>query len=188
MKIGSLFAGIGGIELGFQQNGFEIKWANEIDEKASITYKTNFKHTLYIQDLRTFHAPSKIDILTAGFPCQAFSIAGLQKGFNDDRGNIFFEILRIIDEANPSILFLENVKNLTSHDRGRTFSIIKKSLEGKGFNLYAKVLNTKDFGIPQNRERIYIVGFKQNITKEFKFPKPLSLEKNNSRYVRKKYT
>ncbi|WP_255298145.1 DNA cytosine methyltransferase [Campylobacter helveticus] len=131
MKIGSLFAGIGGIELGFKKAGFKTAWAVEIDEKACITYKANHKHKIINSDLAKvdLKSLSKIDILTAGFPCQAFSVAGYRKGFNDERGNVFFEILRYLKHFKPEIIFLENVKNLFKHDEGRTFATIKKELQ-----------------------------------------------------------
>ncbi len=105
LTVGGLFAGIGGIELGFKKAGFEISWANEVDKHACITYRKNHKHTLFERDLKELQTNEvdKIDILTGGFPCQAFSVAGYQKGFNDDRGNIFFEILRFIDDLNPQV-------------------------------------------------------------------------------------
>jgi len=180
MTVGSLFAGIGGIELGFIQNGFEILWANEIDKNAVITYKENFNHKLYHQDIKTLNEKEveKVDIITAGFPCQAFSIAGYQKGFCDERGNLFFEILRFIDAVEPSVIFLENVKNLKSHDKGNTYKVIKESLEERGYYLKDAILNSCDYGVPQNRERIYIVGFKDKKAYEaFSFPKPIPLKK-----------
>ncbi len=178
-NVGGLFGGIGGIELGFKKAGFPISWANEIDKNASITYRLNHKHKLYEKDLKELDTKEveNIKILTGGFPCQAFSIAGYRKGFNDDRGNIFFEILRFIDDLKPSIIFLENVKNLQSHDEGRTFKIIKSELEDRGYFLNYKVLNSAEYGnVPQNRERIYIVGFKdKNVCENFDFPKQKKL-------------
>ncbi len=181
LKVGGLFAGIGGIELGFKKAGFEISWANEIDQKACITYRLNHPHQLFekdIKDLKT-NEVEKIDILTGGFPCQAFSVAGYRKGFEDERGNIFFEILRFIDDLNPKILFLENVKNLQNHDNGKTFKRIVYELESRGYFLKYKVLNSAQYAnIPQNRERIYIVGFIDKKTYEnFQFPKPKKLLK-----------
>jgi len=180
-KIGGLFAGIGGIELGFKKAGFSISWANEIDSKAAITYRKNHKHKLYEKDLKDLRTDEvgKINILTGGFPCQAFSVAGYRKGFNDDRGHVFFEILRFIDDLEPEILFLENVKNLIGHDKGRTFEIIKDELESRGYYLNYKVLNTAEYSnVPQNRERIYIVGFKdKKVCDRFDFPKPKKLTK-----------
>lgn len=178
-NVGGLFGGIGGIELGFKKAGFPISWANEIDKNAAITYRLNHKHKLYERDLKELDTKEveKINILTGGFPCQAFSIAGYRKGFKDDRGNIFFEILRFIDDLEPKIVFLENVKNLQSHDKGRTFEIIKSELQDRGYNLDYKVLNSADYGnVPQNREWIYIVGFKdKNVFEKFRFPKQKKL-------------
>jgi len=180
-NVGGLFSGIGGIELGFKKAGFEILWANEIDKHAAITYRLNHNHNLFEKDLKNLDTKEvqKVDILTAGFPCQAFSIAGNRKGFKDDRGNIFFEILRFIDDLEPSVIFLENVKNLQSHDKGRTFKIIKKELKNRKYFLNYKVLNSADYGnVPQNRERIYIVGFKdKTVFDKFSFPKQKKLTK-----------
>lgn len=187
--VGSLFAGVGGICLGFQNaktqtSGFNISWANEIDEFACETYRTNFSHTLlegdinlvlnpqnsddfdYYSDLKEKLLQNPIDILNGGFPCQAFSIAGEQKGFNDERGNLFMAFVDIISELDnkfsqkPRILFLENVKNLKSHDKGRTYSIIKEKLQNCGYTIKEIILNTMTYSnLPQNRERIYIIGF-----------------------------
>lgn len=179
LKIGSLFAGIGGIELGFKKVGFKTAWAIEIDTKACITYKANHKHKIINEDLAKVDLSklNKIDILTAGFPCQAFSVAGYRKGFKDERGNVFFEILRYLEYFKPEIIFLENVKNLFKHDGGRTFTIIKTELEKAGYNIKYQILNTCEYGnIPQNRERIYIVGFLDfNKCEMFNFPAKIKL-------------
>ncbi len=182
MKVGGLFAGIGGIELGFKKAGFDISWANEIDKNACITYRHNHKHTLFEKDLNDLqpHEVEKIDILTGGFPCQAFSIAGYQKGFRDDRGNVFFRILDFIDELEPQVVFLENVKNLVGHDKGKTFERILYELEDvRKYTVKHKVLNSCEYGgVPQNRERIYIVAFKdKNVASKFTFPKEKKLTK-----------
>ncbi|MBR8461474.1 DNA cytosine methyltransferase [Campylobacter sp. faydin G-105] len=173
--VGALFAGIGGIELGFKKAGLKIAFANEIDKNANITYKSNFKHLLKTCDMRELDPSTlpKVDILVGGFPCQAFSIAGYQKGFNDDRGDIFFDIIRYINALKPEVLFLENVKNLASHDKGRTFKIIQDELNKAGYHIKSAILNTCQYtDIPQNRERIYIVCFKdKNMSEAFKFPK-----------------
>lgn len=190
--VGELFAGIGGIGLGFQEAGFELAWANEIDEKACVTYSKNFKHLLINKDMKDIdpHELPPIDILTGGFPCQAFSIAGYRKGFKDDRGNLFFDILRYIEILQPKVVFLENVKNLTAHDNGRTFNVIQKELTRSGYYIKSNVLNTANYSdVPQNRERIYIVCFKDKaLAEKFKFPQPVKktrsiralLEKNVS--------
>jgi DNA (cytosine-5)-methyltransferase 1 len=181
LKVGGLFAGIGGIELAFKRAGFKIEWANEIDKNAAITYRKNHKHKLFEKDLRELQTNEveDIDILTGGFPCQAFSVAGHRRGFEDDRGNVFFEILRFIDDKKPKILFLENVKNLLGHDKGKTFKRIKNELEERGYFLNHKVLNSSEYAnIPQNRERVYIVGFKnKKAFDNFQFPKPKKLTK-----------
>ncbi len=180
-SVGGLFAGIGGIELGFKNAGFNISWANEVDKNAAITYRLNHHHKLFEKDLKDLKSDEveKIDILTGGFPCQAFSVAGKQKGFEDKRGNIFFEILRFIDDLEPKVIFLENVKNIVGHDKGKTFQTIMKELESRGYHLNYQVLNSAEYAnIPQNRERIYIVGFKSKKAYEkFKFPKPKKLTK-----------
>lgn len=174
MRLAGLFAGVGGIELGFQRAGFNPIFANEIDEKASITYRLNHSHELVTKDvtlLATKEIP-KIDVLTGGFPCQAFSVAGYQKGFKDPRGNVFWEIVRILEEKKPEIVFLENVKNLGSHDGGKTFRVILQALESIGYHVEFDVLNADGFGgVPQNRERIYIVGFRsKRYAERFEFP------------------
>ena len=190
MKVGGLFAGIGGIELGFKNAGFDIEWANEIDKNACITYRNNHKHTLYEKDLNDLSTDevSPIDILTGGFPCQAFSIAGYQKGFRDDRGNVFFRILDFIDALNPQVVFLENVKNLISHDKGKTFERIIYELEKeRGYTVKHKVLNSSEYGnVPQNRERIYIVAFQnKQAANKFTFPKAKKLTKKVSDLIEK---
>lgn len=182
-KVGSMFAGIGGICLGFKQAGADVIWANEIDKNACITYRTNFGNNYLVEDdiknIDTRDIP-EIDILTAGFPCQPFSIAGYQKGFTDDRGNLFFEIVRVLKDKKPKAILLENVKNLASHDKGNTFKVIKETLEANGYFIKEDILNTAEYGnIPQNRERIYIVGFRTKEERDkFEFPKPLKLTKS----------
>lgn len=184
-KVGSLFAGIGGIELGFIKAGFKISWANEIDKNACITYKRNFNHILYNDDMRNLNPNElgNIDVLVGGFPCQAFSIAGYQKGFNDDRGNIFFDIMRYINTLKPKVVFLENVKNLASHDGGNTYKIIQKELQDAGYHIRTNILNTYEYSdVAQNRERIYIVCFRDKKMSEcFKFPKKTNKKPKNIR-------
>lgn len=182
--LAGLFGGVGGIELGFEQAGFNVIWANELDEKASITYNLNHKHELRVDDIHNvvpYDFPD-VDILTGGFPCQAFSIAGYRKGFEDDRGNLFFEILRLVTVKKPRVLFLENVKNLVGHDNGNTFKVIKESLEENGYHVKDKVMNGCEYGnVPQNRERIYIVAFAdRNDYEKFEFPGPIPLTKKLS--------
>ncbi len=184
--VGSMFAGIGGICLGFKQAGADVVWANEIDHYACETYRSNFNGASYLDegDIHDISPPSNIhlDILAAGFPCQAFSVAGYRRGFEDARGTLFFEVLRIIKEKAPRAVFLENVKNLKTHDGGRTYRVIQSCLEEEGYCVQERVLNTMEYGnIPQNRERIYIVAFKKKADgscpemKHFEFPEPLPL-------------
>ncbi len=172
--IGSLFSGIGGIDLGFQQAGFAVAWAIDNDRDACKTYRYNFHSPLLFEsDVRYLDANSfkKIDVLTAGFPCQPFSVCGKQKGFRDDRGNLFFEIGRIADSLQPSVIFLENVANLTEHDNGKTFRVILNELSSRDYFIKYLIADACDYGMPQHRTRTYIVAFKSQIACEtFKFP------------------
>jgi DNA (cytosine-5)-methyltransferase 1 len=177
-----LFAGVGGIRIGFEKAGFETVFSNDFDEPCKSTYDLNFSTSkLVVEDIRKIGIDDlpKFDFLLGGFPCQAFSIAGYRKGFDDEkgRGNLFFDIARIIDARKPEGFMLENVKNLKSHDSGRTFRIIEDTLKNLGYHIKTKVLNTMEYGnIPQNRERIYIVGFKnENYHEKFEFPAPVKL-------------
>ena len=190
-----LFAGVGGIELGFENAGFKTLLANEIDGYAGQTYIRNHKHPLFVGDIASLSklkiselldVPirdfTRIQVLTGGFPCQPFSVAGYRKGFEDDRGNVYWHIHRLIRELKPEVVFLENVKNLRGHDEGRTFSTILGSLQnelpdpsgsliGHKYHVASTVLNAKDFGVPQNRERIFIVAFRDKLAYErFEFP------------------
>lgn len=178
-----LFAGIGGIRLGFDQAfGKTIKtvFVSEFDEFACKTYRENFHDPFQISgDITKIEANSipSFDICLAGFPCQAFSLAGKRMGFNDDykgmtRGTLFLDVARICEHHKPKVIFCENVKGLTIHDGGNTFRIIKETFRQLGYKVFARVLNSKDFGVPQNRERIYIVCFRDDIAPEaFEFPK-----------------
>lgn len=178
--VGSMFAGIGGICLAFKQNGCKLTWANEIDKWACKTYRLNFGDEYLVEgDIQDIDAKSipKFDILTAGFPCQTFSSVGLLQGFNDPRGNLFFETARVINAVKPRVVFLENVANLEKHDDGRTFEVIKKTLEELKYHVVYQVMNAKEYGnIPQQRNRIYIVAFKykKDISK-FRFPEKIPL-------------
>lgn len=184
----SFFAGVGGIDLGFEQTGkFKTVYANEFDKNAGKTFSANFDpKILDSRDIRLVDPTKgvlkgiKPQVLLAGFPCQAFSIAGYRKGFEDERGDLFFETLRIIKEKKPDVVFLENVKNLVTHDGGNTFKVIREFLAHENYNIKWQVLNAKDFGnIPQNRERIYIVGFKEKLAFD-KFNFPESIERTNT--------
>ena len=182
-----LFAGIGGIRLGFDQAfGENIKtvFVSEWDEYAQKTYKANFVDDFELNgDITKIDEKDipNFDICLAGFPCQAFSLAGKRKGFNDDykgmsRGTLFFDVVRICAEHKPKVIFCENVKGLTLHDGGRTLKIILETLKSIGYVPFKSVLNSKNFGVPQNRERIYIVAFREDIApKEFNFPEVMDL-------------
>lgn len=180
LKAIDLFAGIGGIRLGFEQAmDIDTIFVSEIDPKAKETYFNNFTENIAVADDITAVQEQDIphfNICLAGFPCQAFSIAGKQQGFDDNykgvsRGTLFFDVVRICEYHKPEVIFCENVKNLVSHDRGRTFKVIKGALEEIGYKVFHQVLNSKDFGVPQNRERIYIVAFREDIAPDnFVFP------------------
>ncbi|HDW2814045.1 TPA: DNA cytosine methyltransferase [Staphylococcus aureus] len=181
-SLAAFFSGVGGIELGFHQtNNFRVVYANEFDKNAQITYENNFNNVSLdcrdIHDVKTSEIPMS-DVIVGGFPCQAFSIAGYQKGFEDERGDLFFELLRFINEKSPQAIFIENVKNMVTHDHGNTFKVIKEALTLNGYFIKWKVLNAKDYGdIPQNRERIYIVGFKcRKAFDLFEFPEKIDLK------------
>lgn len=164
-----LFAGIGGIRIGFESVGGRCVFSSEFDEDACKTYEANFgEHPQGdITKIDTDSIPD-FDILLGGFPCQAFSIIGKKRGFADEaRGTLFFEIERILKGKKPSAFMLENVRNLTAHDRGRTFKVIISHLEALGYHVHYKVLNALDFGVPQKRERIIIIGFLDDVPFEF---------------------
>ncbi|MFD2658540.1 DNA cytosine methyltransferase [Gracilibacillus thailandensis] len=187
MNAAGLFSGVGGIELGFERSGFNIVWGNEIDEKASQTYQLNHNHELVTEDINEVSSADipDHDILLAGFPCQAFSIAGYRKGFEDERGNIFLQVVRVLRDKRPSIVFLENVKNLVGHDKGNTFKVILEALHEYGYYVKHKVMNACEYGnVPQNRERIYVVGFQDpEAFRNFDFPNPIPLTRNLSDIV-----
>ncbi len=180
-----LFAGIGGIRLGFEKAGFQTVFSNDFDKNCKTTYDQNFENSkLIVEDIKNISVEDlpEFDFLLAGFPCQSFSIAGYREGFDDKkgRGNLFFEIARIIEARKPIGFMLENVKNLMSHDNGNTFNIIKQTLQDLGYHLKARVLNSMEYGnLPQNRERIYIIGFKnESYINKFTFPEKKRLTKS----------
>lgn len=181
--VASLFAGIGGICLGFKQAGFDIVWANEVDSAACKTYRHNFGNEYLIEDdIRKIKTDSisDVDVLAGGFPCQPFSIAGRQRGFEDKRGNLFFEISRIVDAKRPKVIFLENVPNLVEHDDGKTFLVIYNSLVQFGYSIYYKIMAANEYGnLPQVRKRIYIVAVRDDISEKMYYhPEPLELSRN----------
>ncbi|PGD03051.1 DNA (cytosine-5-)-methyltransferase [Bacillus wiedmannii] len=158
-------AGIGGFRLGLEQLGWECIYSNEMDGKCEETYRENFgvnfdSHNIFDIDPRVL---PDFDVLCAGFPCQSFSIAGNRKGFNDERGTVYFKIEEIIEEKEPKVVFLENVKHLVSHDKKRTFQYIVTSLENLGYTVFYNVLDSSYFGVPQSRQRIYIIAFRNDL-------------------------
>ena len=180
MKVCSLFCGIGGIDIAFKQAGYDIVWANEYDAAACKTYRHNFGDSYLVEaDIRKVSVADipNFDVLTAGFPCQPFSIAGRQRGFEDKRGNLFFEITRIVDAKRPKVIFLENVPNLMEHDEGRTFLVIFNSLAQFGYSVYYKVMIANEYGnLPQIRKRIYIVAVRDDIAhRSYQHPEPTEL-------------
>jgi DNA (cytosine-5)-methyltransferase 1 len=182
-----LFAGTGAFTLAFQStNAVNIVFGNDMVEHSKIIYDKNFNHKLTLKNLNDINVEDipPHDILTGGFPCQPFSIAGLQEGFKDERSNVFWKILSIIDYHKPRCVILENVKNILSHDNGETFNTIKCNLENKGYYIRYKVLNTADItGIPQHRERIYIVCLKsKNVFDKFSLDFPKIEKKKTSSF------
>jgi len=187
LKCASFFAGVGGIDIGFENaKKFDVVYANEIDPYPVKTYELNSKIKVDCRDIHEVKSEEipDFDVMLAGFPCQAFSVAGYRKGFDDEkgRGTLFFELVRIIKEKKPQIVFLENVKNLVGHDNGNTFSVIIDELQKENYHVKYSVLNAMEYGnIPQNRERIYIVAFKDiEQYKSFEFPLPVPLKRKLS--------
>ena len=179
-RVASMFAGIGGICSGFIQAGCDIVWANEFNASACRTYRHNFGTNYLLEgDIKKVPIESipDFDILTAGFPCQSFSIGGAQKGFDDNRGALFFEVARIVDMRRPQVVFLENVENLIEHDDGRTFLVIHSILAQYGYSVRYRVMATNEYGnVPQARKRIYIVAFRElDKCEKFCFPEPVPL-------------
>ncbi len=186
LKCASFFAGVGGIDIGFENTGsFKTVYANEFDPFPAKTFEQNFDIKVDIRDIHEVKTDIEkqelplFDVLLAGFPCQAFSIAGLRKGFNDEkgRGELFFELVRIMEDRRPRIAFFENVKNLVGHDNGNTFRVICSQLDILGYKYTYKVLNAMEYGnIAQNRERIYIAAFRDPEDFErFVWPEPVPL-------------
>ena len=177
MKVVSLFSGIGGLDKGFEDAGYNVIWANDFDKFAVETYKANFNTDIVLGDINNipFDEIPECDVLIGGFPCQAFSMMGEQLGFEDARGTLFFRIAEIIkakiENGNkPKAIVLENVRALKTHDKGRTFKTIERILTDElGYKVYASVLNSADYGVPQTRNRTYIVCF-ANECAEFTYP------------------
>lgn len=175
----SLFAGIGGFDLAFKNAGFNVIWANDFDKYAVQTYRENISNNIVKGDIRLVKETiPPHDILVGGFPCQPFSTLGKQEGFKDEkRGTLFFEIESILSKHNTKVVVLENVKNLVNHDNGKTFNKIISSLENLNYKCFYQVLNSQDYGLPQRRNRIFIVGFKRDFFKDedFLFPPKIPL-------------
>ena len=175
-----LFAGLGGFRLALESFGARCVYSNEWDSFAQEVYQENFGD-IPEGDITKVDEKSipDHDILCAGFPCQAFSISGKQRGFEDIRGTLFFDVARIVKEKNPKVVFLENVKNFAAHDGGRTLAVVKKIMEDLGYTFNFKVLNAVDYGVPQKRERVYMVCFRTDLRNtDFSYPKPFALTKH----------
>ncbi|MUP38804.1 DNA cytosine methyltransferase [Labilibaculum euxinus] len=192
-KFIDLFAGIGGFRLALQNVGGKCIYTSEWSSNAKKTYRANFGEVPFgdiTKEKNKNYIPDQFDILCAGFPCQAFSIAGNRKGFADTRGTLFFDVEQIIERHQPKVVFLENVKNLVSHDKGNTFKVILETLEVKlGYKVFNKVLNTATHAnVPQNRERIFIVAFDPNQVENylnFEFPEEVKLTKTIHDFIEK---
>ena len=180
LKFIDLFAGLGGFRLALESLGAECVYSNEWDIPVQEVYHENFGDVPEgdITKIDETTIPEH-DILCAGFPCQAFSISGKQRGFEDSRGTLFFDVAQIVKEKKPKIVFMENVKNFATHDGGKTLEVVKVTMEELGYVFRQKVLNAVDYGVPQNRERIYMVCFRKDIdTNSFVFPKAMKLTKH----------
>jgi len=180
-----LFAGIGGFHLAFHECGAKCVFASEWDAFARKTYEHNFKKIepslfkkgQFVGDITKIDAKDipDFDVLTGGFPCQPFSQAGLKKGFNETRGTLFFDIARILKEKQPKAFFIENVRGLLTHNNGQTFDTIRRVIEELGYSFFYKIIYASDFGVPQHRPRLYMVGFR-NKNIQFKFPESQKLK------------
>lgn len=180
-----LFAGLGGFRLALESLGAKCVYSNEWDEPVRKVYEANFgdRPDDDITQVDEKNVPNH-DILCAGFPCQAFSISGKQRGFEDSRGTLFFDVARIVKEKKPKVVFMENVKNFASHANGNTLEVVKNTMEELGYVFYQKVLNAVDYGIPQKRERIYMVCFRNDLNvSEFSYPKAFKLTNHVENYL-----
>lgn len=182
MRVVSFFSGIGGLDKGFEDAGYDVVWANDFDKYAVQTYRANYKNEIVLGDINqiAFEDIPDCDVLIGGFPCQAFSMMGEQKGFEDARGTLFFRIAEVLKNKiekgkKPRLVVLENVRALRTHDNGRTFATIKRILEEDlGYKVFVDVLNSADYGVPQTRNRTYIVCF-ANEEARFSFPEKQEL-------------
>ena len=178
MKVAALFSGCGGLDYGFEKAGFEIVWANDFDKYAVQTYNENFKTPAVCEDITQLNYDTipEHDVLIGGFPCQPFSMMGEEMGFEDRRGTLFFKVMDIVDNQKqrghqPKIIVLENVRTLMTHDKGRTFKVIKSELESRGYTVHPKLINSHDYGVPQTRNRVFLVCFLGDNV-EYTFPEP----------------
>lgn len=173
----SLFAGIGGFDIAFESAGFNLIWANDFDKYAVQTFRENVHENIVLADINEcLNEIPKHDILVGGFPCQPFSTLGKLKGFNDERGTLFFTIKKILKTHDTKVVVLENVKNLITHNKGKTFKTIKTELENLGYDVNYKILNTQDYGLPQRRNRVFIVAFNKKYFTNNQFEYPLKKE------------
>lgn len=175
MNVASLFCGCGGLDMGFVKAGYEIVWSNDFDKYAVQTYNLNFNHDAICGDINIINLNDipEHDVLIGGFPCQPFSMMGKEQGFDDHRGTLFFRVTEIIKNQKerghqPKVIVLENVRNLMTHDKGRTFAVIKQELEKLGYNVFSAKLNSADYGVPQTRNRVFLVCFLEDV--DYKFP------------------
>lgn len=182
IRIGTMFSGIGAIEHSLKRLNLksEIQFACDIDKFVKQSYFSNYsvQDENWYEDARSINGKKykgRLDILVGGSPCQSFSMVGKRKGFDDTRGTLFYEFARVVKESQPSVFIFENVKGLINHDGGNTFETIKATFDELGYKYYFQVLNAKNYGIPQHRERIFVVGFKDNSI-DFKFPESIALE------------
>lgn len=193
IRLGTSFSGIGAIEHSFHRLGLncQIQFAGDIDENCKKAYFANYpiSENQWHSDVHDFDATKyegEIDLFVGGAPCQAFSLRGKHGGFEDTRGTLFREFARIVKECKPKVFIFENVKGMLSHDKGRTWQVIKKTFEEYcGYQIYYQVLNGKDYGIPQSRERIYCIGFREET--DFKYPAPIPLEKTVYDFLQKTF-
>ncbi len=180
IKTISLFSGSGGMDLGFlKAKGFKVILANDFNKEACASYKLNIGDHVVHEDIRKLKNIPKADLIIGGPPCQGFSTANPKRAFNDPRNMLFKEYARIITEANPKVFLLENVKGILTLDGGNVFKLIKKEFESLGYTLYNQVLNAKDYGVPQSRNRVILVGVRNDLNLKYEFPKPV---KSRSKY------
>ncbi len=200
VKVVSLFSGCGGKDLGFiggfnslnkhyNKNPYEIVWANDISERACTTYKNNLGNHIICEDIWNINTKKipKADVVTGGFPCQDFSVAGLRKGFNSKRGLLYLAMKKIIDTLNPKAFVAENVKGLLSMNKGRAIKKIKGDFEKDGYKVKIKLLSAANYGVSQNRERVFIVGIRKGLNVDFQFPEPTHSPGPNDHIFLKKW-